>query len=189
MNEIVSRFPDKIETYYEPFCGSCAVLRCLIESGKIVKNYVCSDINKDLIDLWNTIKNSPKELSDYYEKLYNDMLNSCETPYDKSNFYNNIRSKFNGNHNPFDFIFIIRNSINGLIRYNPKGNFNASYHLGRNGIKPEKLKELIYEWSDILNENDVKFICQSYTEINPTENDFVYMDPHMLILVVCILAE
>ena len=53
---IVSYFPREIDTYYEPFCGGCSVLRALLESDIKVKNYVCSDINEGLIDL--TPKNS-----------------------------------------------------------------------------------------------------------------------------------
>ena len=67
VNEILKYFPKEIDTYYEPFCGGASVLRGLLDSNIKVNSYVCSDISKPLIDLWNEIKNNPKELCDYYE--------------------------------------------------------------------------------------------------------------------------
>ena len=62
-NEIIKYFPDYIDTYYEPFCGSCSVLfRLLNEPSIHVNNFVCSDINGDLIDLWKAIKMNPDKL-------------------------------------------------------------------------------------------------------------------------------
>ena len=57
--KILEFFPKEIDTYYEPFCGGCSVLRRLLDSDIKVKNYVCSDLNQDLINLWIEIKNHP----------------------------------------------------------------------------------------------------------------------------------
>jgi DNA adenine methylase len=70
---LITYFPSKIKTYYEPFCGGCSMLRALMESDIEVENYICSDINNDLIDLWNRIKENPNDLIESYEhkKWYN----------------------------------------------------------------------------------------------------------------------
>lgn len=59
--EIIKHFPKEIETYYEPFCGGCSVLWALLKNlpGRKVKYFVCSDVNRDLIDLWDAIKFRP----------------------------------------------------------------------------------------------------------------------------------
>ena len=72
--EIIRRFPSKIDTYYEPFCGGASVLRRLIDTNAIeVNRYVCSDLNDGLIGLWNEIKDNPDHLLEYYEDLWNEL--------------------------------------------------------------------------------------------------------------------
>ena len=53
--EIIKRFPKEIKTYYEPFVGGGSVLFQLLNSNVKVDKYICSDINKELIDIWNCI--------------------------------------------------------------------------------------------------------------------------------------
>ena len=58
-SEIIKYFPKEIDTYYEPFCGGCSVLRTLLESNIKVNRYICSDLNTELIELWRLIKSNP----------------------------------------------------------------------------------------------------------------------------------
>ena len=174
--EIITYFPKEINTYYEPFCGGCSVLRRLLNSDIKVNKYVCSDLNQDLINLWNVIKSDPKSVYENYEIMW-DELNQDNDINRKKNYYNSVRKRYNAEHNPFDFMFIMRTAINGMPRYNASGEFNTSFHITRSGIKPEKLKPIIYEWNKVLNDKDVKFVCCSYENIKPNDNDFVYCDP------------
>lgn len=175
-NNIIKYFPNKIDTYYEPFCGGASVLRVLIESDIEVKQYIISDINADLMNLWNEIKNKPNEVISFYTNLWQE-LNKDEDIGRKQTFYNSIRNSFNENHNPLEFMFLIRTAYNGMIRYNGKGEFNSPFHLNRPGIHPDKLTSIIQEWSKLLNENNVQFICCDYKDITPTKDDFMYLDP------------
>ena len=173
---IVSYFPREINTYYEPFCGGCSVLRQLLESDINVKNYVCSDINESLIELWNVIKNDPFSLSQVYKELFEEL--NCDNDIKRQQiFYNKIRRRFNEERSPIDFMFLNRTCYNGLIRYNSKGEFNSPFHINRSGIKPNKLRDIIYDWSNIINEKNVKFKLQEYNLIKPNECDFIYLDP------------
>lgn len=175
-NNITKYFPNKIDTYYEPFCGGASVLRALLESDIEVKQYIISDINADLMNLWNEIKNNPNEVISSYTNLWQE-LNKDEDIERKQTFYNNIRNSFNENHSPLEFMFLIRTAYNGMIRYNNKGEFNSPFHLNRPGIHPDKLTSIIQEWSKLLNENNVQFICCDYKDITPTKDDFMYLDP------------
>lgn len=154
------------------------MLRVLLDnSNKIkVKHYVCSDLNEGLINLWNKIKENPKEVSEHYAKLWNE-LNQDNDKERKKQYFNFVRERYNNEHNPLDFMFIMRTCTNGMPRYNINGEFNNSFHLTRNGIIPNKLELIINEWSELLNKNDVEFKCCSFTEIKPSENDFIYLDP------------
>lgn len=175
--EIINKIPDKeYNTYYEPFCGGCSVLFQLLNSDKKFKKYICSDLNSDLISLWNLIKNSPIKVINHYRVLWNE-LNSCDDKSYKRDYFNKIRDRFNKEKDPCDFMFIMRTTTNGMPRYNKSGEFNNSFHITRNGINPDTLEKIIMEWSSLLNKYNVEFINQSYLEINTNEDDFIYLDP------------
>ena len=173
---ILDYFPKEIDIYYEPFCGGASVLRRLLNSNIKVKHYICSNLNNGLIDLWNEIINNPKSVSSYYKKLWNE-LNVDDDKQRKKEYFAKVRERYNKEHNPLDFMFIMRTTTNGMPRYNRDGEFNNSFHVTRNGIVPDTLTKIIYEWSKLLKDNEVEFIPCSYEEIKPKERDFIYLDP------------
>lgn len=173
---ILTYFPREIDTYYEPFCGGASVLRRLLSSDIKVNRYVCSDLNSGLIDLWNEIINHPERVSYYYKKLWNE-LNADDDKQRKKEYFAMVRDRYNKEHNPLDFMFIMRTTTNGMPRYNRDGEFNNSFHVTRDGIIPDTLEKIIYEWNKLLKDNKVEFIACSYDEIKPNQNDFVYLDP------------
>ena len=176
--DILEYFPQTINTYYEPFCGGCSMLMGLMNSDIFVKRYVCSDINKDLIALWEKVKYSPDEIYESYVKLWEE-LNKDNDIYRKRKFFEEQRDIYNKTHDTLVFFFIMRTTTNGMPRYNQKGEFNNSFHVTRNGIKPELLKPILTEWSVKLRKNNVEFVHRSYEEIlgEVKEGDFIYMDP------------
>jgi DNA adenine methylase len=173
---IISKFPTEIETYYEPFCGGASVLRRLLSSDIKVKNYVCSDINKGLIDLYEVIKKQPTIVSSYYKDLWT-AFNKDNDMERKKAYFNEVRTRYNKTQDPLDFMFIMRTTTNGMPRYNKNGEFNNSLHITRNGIEPQRLDKIIKEWSEILNKKQVEFKCCSYTEIHAKKQDVMYLDP------------
>lgn len=175
-DEIISHFPKEIDTYYEPFVGSGSVMRCLLESDIKVNHYVCSDLNKDLINLWNCIKDDPQSVATHYENLWNE-LNKDEDLQRKKDFFNATREKYNNEHNPLDFMFLMRTVVNGMPRYNNKGEFNNAFHFSRKGINPITLRKIVVEWSTLINDKNVQFLCMDYRNIKAKANDFMYCDP------------
>ena len=173
---ILTYFPKEIDVYYEPFCGGASVLRRLLNSNIKVNHFVCSDINKGLIDLWNEIVEHPEMVFAHYKKLWNE-LNLDNDIQRKKEYFISVRERYNKEHSPLDFMFIMRTTTNGMPRYNYNGDFNNSFHLTRNGIIPETLEKIIYEWSELLRQNKVQFISCSYEKIRPKKNDFIYLDP------------
>lgn len=173
---IIKRFPPGINTYYEPFCGGASMLARLIESNLEVKHFVCSDLNNDLISLWNMIKSNPAEVSSHYEKLWNE-LNKDDDKQRKKEYFAEIRSRFNKEKDPLDFMFIMRTTTNGMPRYNKSGGFNNSFHVTRNGIIPQTLDSIINEWSSKLNAKDVQFLSCSYEDVSSNKGDVLYLDP------------
>jgi DNA adenine methylase len=174
--KIITLFPNEINTYYEPFCGGCSVLYQLMMSSKKVKRFIASDLNNDLIKLWNLIKNNPSEIIKEYKLLWNE-LNKDNDLNRKNKFYFSIRERFNQEKSPTDFMFIMRTTVNGMPRYNNNGKFNNAFHLTRNGIKPDTLKSILLKWNELLLKNNVYFINQSYENIQSNNDDVLYLDP------------
>ena len=142
-----------------------------------VNKYVCSDLNSDLISLWNLIKNnSVDSILKEYEKRWIE-LNKDDNIDRKKQYYNEIRTNFNINRNPHDFMFLMRTAINGMPRYNKKGNFNTSFHLTRNGMQPARLEKITSYWKELLMKKNVTFVSKSYEEITSTIGDVLYLDP------------
>jgi DNA adenine methylase len=139
---------------------------------------VCSDINGDLIDLWNTVKRDPDGLFDEYTRMWTEM-NSLEDRQDKKRYFEMVREEFNQTRSPYCFFFLMRTCTNGIPRYNRYGNFNNTFHITRNGIKPKRLKKIIKSWSELLNEHNVIFKrCDYKMMLDSVDlDDFVYLDP------------
>ena len=174
--EIIALFPDNIMTYYEPFCGGCSVLIRLLESKKVARRYVVSDVNRDLISLWNLIKADPYTVYTEYNFLWKE-LNKNDNMERKKKFYFYIRDRFNKDRSPTDFMFIMRTTVNGMPRYNKSGEFNNAFHVTRKGIEPEKLRNILSYWNHKLNFNNVEFVCQEYKDIQSSKGDVLYLDP------------
>lgn len=188
--EIVDNFPKEINTYYEPFLGGGSVLGEYLqrlEGGYYKCNkIICCDINRDLIELWKIIKSNPETLINEYIKLYNlfsslgsDFILKRKFYYEQRDKYNKLRKDNIYNLERISlFNWLLRNSMNGLVRYNSRDEFNAACNYIRNGIIPKNLEKIINEWSRLLNKYNVEFICGSYEELeNITENDLMYFDP------------
>lgn len=177
--QIISYFPKYMGTYYEPFCGGCSVLyQLMVSDEKFARNFVCSDTNPDLIDLWNVIKDNPEELFNEYSKMWSKMQ-SIDNKGMKRAYFEEIRNEFNRTRNPMLFFFIMRTCTNGIPRYNKHKEFNGTFHLTRDGIKPKRLQPVIMDWSELLNVNEVTFRCCDYKDIfeEVEEGDFLYLDP------------
>lgn len=177
--EIIRRFPSHINTYWEPFCGGCSVLRRLLDRPPLltsVKRFVCSDLNGDLIGLWKEIKNDPERLVIDYDSMWA-CLNQDDDRERKKRYFDEFRAQFNADRDPSKFLFIMRTTTNGMPRYNRERNFNNSFHITRNGIEPVSLRKILNEWSCVLRANDVEFRNCSYDQISPQAGDLVYMDP------------
>ena len=206
---IVSQFPKEIDTYYEPFIGGASVLHELLNQitlGNITcKHIICSDINYDLITIWNLFKNKDtrEELFNYYCDLHYKLKERARIEENSDpkvwvqncqSLYYEMRDKYNKYIDDNDtckersmlFYWITRTSFNGLIRYNPKNNhFNSPFHVGgRFGIKPEELQSVFNSWGILFdyfidNGGTIEFLNKSYDEVicNATKNDLIYMDP------------
>ena len=135
-----------------------------------VERIVASDICEPLIGLWNMVKNEPQKLISSYKDFHKEFVK------DRKNVFNLVRKEFNSDKTKYEnFLFLTRTCINGLIRFNSKGDFNSTCHLTRNGIIPESLEDIIWNVHYLVQK--VNFIYQSYENNVPNKDDLIYFDP------------
>lgn len=175
--EIVFREPF---TYIEPFVGSGAVLFWLVNHFPNMKKAVINDINKELIDTYDTITNSPKELISVLEDLQNKYYALENNEEAKKNFYYEKRTLFNSKNEEkliqsALFIFLNRTCFNGLYRVNRKNEFNVPIGSYKRPLICDK--ENILAVSLALQK--VEIVCGDFERtINYTENNTLfYFDP------------
>jgi DNA adenine methylase len=66
LRHILPNIPIEYNTYIEPFVGSGALFLSLQP-----EKWIINDLNKDLINCWNNIKNNPKEIITIFENFGN----------------------------------------------------------------------------------------------------------------------
>ena len=154
------------KTYYEPFLGSGAVLGAFKPA-----NAICSDLYAPLTNLWNLIRDSPELVAKNYECQWNNLQNKGHL------YFYEVRERLNKNSDPMDLLFISRTCVNGLIRFNSKGEFNNSLHHTRKGMAPNKLEQIIDEWHRAI--KNYTFLNGDYRDMtsDAKKGDLVYLDP------------
>lgn len=167
-----------ITKYAEPFVGGGAVLFDIISTYRLEQIYI-SDINKNLINTYNTVKNNHKELIE--------ILSYIETQYLSLNadmqkkFYYLKRDEYNNMYNTYNIqkaallIFLNKTCFNGLYRVNKNNMFNVPAGKYKN---PKIYSiENISAISEALKYIDI--IAESYTNVYEfaDEKTFIYFDP------------
>ncbi len=171
LTSIAEHLPERMDKhrYIEPFVGGGAVLFHLQPYNALI-----NDSNKELINVYNVIKDFPEELIDDLKKHFNE-----------ADYFYRIRAL--DRTDDFDrlthvqrasrLIYLNKTCYNGLYRVNKAGNFNAPF--GRYK-KPNILNEAkIKAVSRFLNSHNISIKNEDYTEILKLadENSFVYLDP------------
>lgn len=109
-NSILQHFPEEFKSYYEPFVGSGAILYAARP-----EHAIAGDVCEPLIDLWKVIQKEPDALISHYDYHWHLLQEKGHT------IFYEVRDRFNKEQNPCDFFFLSRTCVNGLIRFNKKG--------------------------------------------------------------------
>ena len=171
--------------YIEPFLGGGSVL--FLAKEKSTESPICSDIYEPLIELWCLIKDDPEQLINNYAMQWDKLSDELDILYaDDSNnkrlknipkTYYDIRDSFNNSPNALDLNFVLRTCVNGIVRFNSKGEFNNSFHLSRRGMNPKTFERNVMIWHKKI--QNVSFLSQDY-EVTlglAKKGDLVYLDP------------
>lgn len=167
-------------TYIEPFVGSGAMLFWMINNVEHIDKIIINDLNADLINVYNVIKEFPRNLINYlfaYQQDYYDLENDENK---KNKYYYDKRNNFNKRNADLIehaalFIFLNKTCFNGLYRVNSKNEFNVP--IGK------YKRPLICDEQNIINISskiqNIRIICGDFeeTEIFINENTLIYFDP------------
>lgn len=183
LKEIRNYYPfmnKNITKYAEPFVGGGAVLFDILLKYDLEEFYI-SDINKELIDTYQVIRDNPNKLVKILSNMQ--MEFTSLTIDDRKDYYLQKRERFNflkmNNNEVIEkaalMIFLNRTCFNGLFRVNKKGLFNVPMGAYKNPLICDK--ENIYAVSEKL--KNVNIVCEDYKKSVDfiDEYTFVYIDP------------
>ena len=184
MHEIRKHYPAGLGTaiakYAEPFVGGGAVLFDVLENFSLTEVYI-SDINRELIHTYITIRDNVTELIAALKELETEYL-SADADCRKAVYYRN-RNRYNAlkAEQSVDsmlsalFIFLNRTCFNGLYRVNRRGEFNVPQGSYKNPTICDELN--LCAVSDKL--QNVIIICGDYKKSRDFIDDrtFAYFDP------------
>ena len=170
-----------IERYIEPFVGGGAVLIDILQKYDVQEAYAF-DINIDLINSYNIIKNNVEDLITNLKQMETEYLQLEQEErknyfYNKRDEYNNYTLKENEQNiqRAAQFIYLNRTCFNGLYRVNKAGKFNVPMGSHKNPTicDEENLRNL----SKLI--QNVQFQYGDYKRSMEyvTENTFMYFDP------------
>ena len=186
LNQLNNYYPlelknGKIEYYIEPFVGGGAVLIDILQNYDVKEAYAF-DINIDLINSYNVIKNNVEELITNLKLLEKEYL-SLEKD-DRKEYFYNMRKQYNSYRitkdemslqKAIEFIFLNRTCFNGLYRVNKNGDFNVPMGNYKNPTiyDEENLRAL----SELIKNVNFEYEDYKASQKYIKKNTFVYFDP------------
>jgi len=169
---VARSFPDRIQSYYEPFAGGAAVFFALA-GGKKFHHAKLSDMNADLIRVYTELRDNADAVIAELEKL-------AALELSKENYYlvrEKVRAKRPGKDaaRAARLIYLNRTGYNGLYRVNSSGEFNVPYGSYKNPRildRPRLLAAAEALQGVELAVEDFESSCKK-----AKRGDFVYFDP------------
>ncbi|WP_040977177.1 Dam family site-specific DNA-(adenine-N6)-methyltransferase [Necropsobacter massiliensis] len=165
--EINKLLPKKKQCLIEPFVGAGSVFL-----NSQFERYVLADINPDLINLFNIVKQDVEHYIDACRVLF------AHPDANSAAYYYQRREQFNRSQNSFErsvlFLYLNRFGFNGLCRYNSKNEFNVPFGSYKKHYFPEA--ELRYFAQKA---QSAVFICADFQEAFKfaDEHSVIYCDP------------
>jgi DNA adenine methylase len=175
ISQLFERFPAKFNNYHEPFLGGGAVFFELYSRGMLNdKKVYLSDINAELINAYQVVKNHPKDLIknlQIYKKNHSKEFYYQIRELDRLDNFKTLSELERATR----FIYLNKTCFNGLYRVNKKGYFNTPIGSYKNPNIADE--ETILNASEALQNAIISNNSFDKTTQNANSNDFVYLDP------------
>lgn len=166
LSEVIDKMLPQGDRLIEPFVGAGSIFL-----NSDYSEYLLNDINQDLINLYNHLKNQPQSFIDDAKKYFCQSNNQAEA-------YYQIRAEFNATDDSYLrsllFLYMNRHGYNGLCRYNKSGGYNVPFGKYKKPYFPEAELEFF-----AVKAQKATFVCESYrdTFARAKSNDVIYCDP------------
>lgn len=163
LDELIFRMPKSFNVYYEPFIGGGALF-----FATAPKQAVIADINEDLTNAYETVRDYPEQLIEALSTFTND-----------KDFYYEVRAKDQNQLSPIDraarLIYLNRTGFNGLYRVNKSGQFNVPF----GSYKNPNITQIdrIISASKVLQNTQVYNAGFEKVLVEAKKGDFIYLDP------------
>lgn len=170
MDNILPLLPKKISYYCEPFLGGGALLFTIQPSKNII-----NDLNKDLIEVYEIIRDSIDLLIDDLKRHQNNpdyFYKIRDIDRNKEEFQNMTKVE-----RASRIIYLNKTCFNGLFRVNSSGEFNSPFGFYKNPtIVNEPILRAVHQYfittnTNIFNEDFSKTLDRV------VKGSFVYLDP------------
>jgi len=169
-HEIVSYFPLRFGTYFEPFLGSGAVLGTLAPNRA-----VGSDVFRPLLEIWQTLHDSPTTLIRWYAERRRRFMTG-----DRIAAYEKIKASYNGRPNAADLLFLCRACYGGVVRFRKADGYMSTPCGIHTPIPEEAFARRVKEWGKRT--TGARFHVLDYQEAmaKAEKGDLIYCDPPYL---------
>lgn len=159
LKDIIPLFPN-YSRFVDCFCGGLSI--SLNVKGPVLSN----DIQKELIDMYESMKTTKFEDVLILKEKYNLSDSNKDA-------YLNLRNDYNNSKNPILLFLLIQHSFSNMIRFH-NGKFNSPF--GRRTFTRNTEKR----WNNFKSK-EINFSSNHYSMLDINDNDFVYCDPPYLI--------
>ena len=100
----------------EPFASPAALSIAAAARGR-ADAFRLNDAHEPLWRLWQEILHRPEQLADHHARRWHAQIGRERTCYD------HIRHRFNTEHDPADFLYLLARCVKAAVRYNARGEF------------------------------------------------------------------
>lgn len=177
--QILPLFPEKINRFFDLFCGGCDVAI----NAPVCSKTIANDYDKNIIQLYKMFKSMDIDsVLNYVDRK----VEEYQLSKTNAEGYLKLRSDFNNGlseNKELDLFVLICHSFNNQIRFNGKNEYNMPFGKNRSSFNKNIRKNLI-EFHKRIVERDIIFTDYSFVDIKTDklkEGDFLYCDPPYLI--------
>ena len=181
--------PVGVKTYTEAFLGGGAMFLNVVNKYDIEKAYL-NDINTDLIEIYQSIKDDAKLFCTYMDDLQKEYMN---VPYDNADkterkkFYLKKREEYIEMYDTWGkedniiqraavLYFLMKTGFNGIWQSSKKADgkfYTPAGLLNHKDVVYDKVNVML--WSKLLNDKKVELTSKDWSDV--TMGDFTFYDP------------